>query len=128
MIKNILVVEDNPVNTKLFNDLLKAKGYEVSTIGRGDQALDSARKILPDLILLDMQLPGMSGYMVTRFLKTDPEVKHIPVIAVTTYTMMYDREKAIKAGCDEYVSKPIDIKDLLKKINKFIGPGSTQGS
>ena len=109
MAKTILVVEDNPVNLKLFNDLLTAKGYGVSTIGRGDLALEKAREILPDLIILDMQLPGMDGYMVTRWLKTDPDVKHIPVIAVTAYALMYDKEKSMKAGCDEYVSKPIDI-------------------
>ena len=121
MVKKILCVEDNPMNIELIEDLFRAKGYEVDSIGRGDEVLDVMKKSKPDLVLLDMQLPGMDGYMVARWLKSEDSTKDVPIIAVTAYASLYSREKAINAGCNEYMGKPIDTHKLVEMVKDFIG-------
>jgi two-component system, cell cycle response regulator DivK len=120
--KRILVVEDNELNMKLLNDVLEAHGYEVMSTGRGAVAVEWARQYQPDLILMDLQLPDLSGLEATRQLKADPETQRIPVIAVTAFAMAGDEKKALEHGCDAYVAKPIVLRDFLNLITGFIGP------
>ena len=119
--KRILVVEDNELNMKLLNDVLEAHGYEVMSTGRGAEAVEWARRHLPDLILMDLQLPDLSGLDATRQLKADPETRRIPVIAVTAFAMTGDEKKALDHGCDAYIAKPIIIKDFLNLIARYVG-------
>ena len=119
--KRILVVEDNELNMKLLNDVLEAHGYEVMSTGRGAEAVEWARQYLPDLILMDLQLPDLSGLDATRQLKASPETRHIPVIAVTAFAMAGDEKRALDHGCDAYVAKPIILKDFLNLIAGYIG-------
>lgn len=122
--KRILVVEDNELNMKLLNDVLDAHGYEVMSTGRGTEAVEWARRYLPDLVLMDLQLPDLSGLDATRQLKASPETRHIPVIAVTAFAMAGDERRALDHGCDAYVPKPIILKDFLNLIAGYIGvPG-----
>ena len=116
MVKIILCVEDNPLNVELIEDLFSAKGYKVESVGRGDEVLDVVKNLKPDLVLLDMQLPGMDGYMVARWLKSEEPTKDVPIIAVTAYDSMYSREKALNAGCNEYMGKPIDTRRLVELV------------
>jgi two-component system, cell cycle response regulator DivK len=120
--KRILVVEDNELNMKLLNDVLEAHGYEVMSTGRGAVAVEWAQQYRPDLILMDLQLPDLSGLEATRQLKADPETHRIPVIAVTAFAMAGDERKALEHGCDAYVAKPIVLRDFLHLIAEFIGP------
>jgi len=124
--KRILVVEDNELNMKLLNDVLEAHGYEVMSTGRGAVAVEWARQYRPDLILMDLQLPDLSGLEATRQLKSDPETHRIPVIAVTAFAMAGDEKKALEHGCDAYVAKPIVLRDFLNLISSFVG--SAEGS
>jgi two-component system, cell cycle response regulator DivK len=124
--KRILVVEDNELNMKLLNDVLEAHGYEVMSTGRGAEAVEWARQYLPDLILMDLQLPDLSGLEATQQLKADPETRAIPVIAVTAFAMTGDEKRALDHGCNAYVAKPIVLKDFLNLIADFIG--SPEGS
>ena len=119
--KRVLIVEDNELNMKLFNDLLEANGYQVIQTRDGLSALDLARKHRPDLILMDIQLPEVSGIEVTKWLKEDDELKHIPVIAVTAFAMKGDEQKIREGGCEAYVSKPISVISFLKTIDSFLG-------
>jgi two-component system, cell cycle response regulator DivK len=119
--KRILVVEDNELNMKLLNDVLEAHGYEVMSTGRGAEAVEWARQYSPDLILMDLQLPDLSGLEATRQLKADPETRAIPVIAVTAFAMAGDEKRALDHGCDAYVAKPIILKDFLNLIAGFVG-------
>jgi two-component system, cell cycle response regulator DivK len=119
--KRILVVEDNELNMKLLNDVLEAHGYEVMSTGRGMVAVEWARLYRPDLILMDLQLPDLSGLDATRQLKADPETRGIPVIAVTAFAMAGDEKRALDHGCDAYVAKPIVLRDFLNLIAGFIG-------
>ncbi|HML10319.1 MAG TPA: response regulator [Stellaceae bacterium] len=119
--KRILVVEDNELNMKLLNDVLEAHGYEVMSTGRGTEAVEWARRYLPDLILMDLQLPDLSGLDATRQLKADPGTRAIPVIAVTAFAMAGDEKRALEHGCDAYVAKPIVLKDFLNLIANYIG-------
>ena len=119
--KRILVVEDNELNMKLLTDVLEAHGYEVMSTGRGTVAVDLARQHRPDLILMDLQLPDLSGLQATRQLKADAQTRDIPVIAVTAFAMTGDEKKALDHGCDAYVAKPIVLSDFLKLIAGFIG-------
>lgn len=119
--KRILVVEDNELNMKLLNDVLEAHGYGVMSTGRGAEAVEWARQYLPDLILMDLQLPDLSGLDATRQLKASPETRHIPVIAVTAFAMAGDERRALDHGCDAYVAKPIILKDFLNLIAGYIG-------
>lgn len=122
MKKKILIVEDNELNMKLFDDLLGAHGYETVKTREGARVLDLARAHSPDLIIMDIQLPEVSGLEVTQWLKSDAELKGIPVIAVTAFAMKGDEEKIRQGGCEDYVSKPISILDFMKVIEKHLGP------
>jgi len=119
--KRILVVEDNELNMKLLNDVLEAHGYDVMSTGQGRVAVEWARQYRPDLILMDLQLPDLSGLEATRQLKAAEETRRIPVIAVTAFAMAGDEKKARDHGCDAYVTKPILLHDLLDLIAGFIG-------
>ncbi len=116
----VLIVEDNELNLKLFTDLLEAQDYRVVSTRDGTQALDMAREHRPDLILMDIQLPEVSGIDITKWLKADDELKHIPVIAVTAFAMKGDEEKIRASGCEAYMSKPISISDFLQKVAEFV--------
>jgi len=114
--KTILVVDDNPVNLKLIRVILNREGYHVQVAPDGESALALIAKSHPRLILMDLQLPGMDGLTLTRRLKADPATRHIPVIAITAYAMIGDEVKAREAGCDAYLSKPIDTRALPSMI------------
>ncbi len=120
MKKKILIVEDNPQNMKLMEMLLEAKGYILLEAIDGEQAIDVATTERPDLILMDIQLPKMSGLEVTRRLRQLPAFNHIPIIAITAYAMKGDKEKFIEAGCDAYLAKPIDTRELPKVISEML--------
>lgn len=117
----ILVVEDNHDNMTLISDVLNSLNYEVIAAKDGEEAVRSARAEKPDLILMDLSLPRMDGWTATRQLKADPDVHHIPVIALTAHAMIGDRERALAAGCDDYVSKPINIRELAGKLRQLLG-------
>ncbi|HEU0219088.1 MAG TPA: response regulator [Stellaceae bacterium] len=119
--KRILVVEDNELNMKLLNDVLEAHGYDVLSTGRGEVAVEWAREYHPDLILMDLQLPDLSGLEATRLLKSDAETRDIPVIAVTAFAMAGDERRALAHGCNAYVAKPIVLREFLNLIAGFIG-------
>jgi two-component system cell cycle response regulator DivK len=120
MAKTILIVEDEPRNLKLLRDLLQRFGYEILEAPDGEQGVKSAGEKIPDLILMDIMMPKMDGLEATRIIKADEKTKHIPIIALTSYAMKGDREKTIEAGCDGYIAKPIDIKEVLKAIEHFL--------
>jgi two-component system cell cycle response regulator DivK len=121
MSKKVLVVEDNELNMKLFNDLLEAHGYATVQTRNGLEALDLARTHRPDLILMDIQLPEVSGLQVTQWLKEDPDLRRIPVIAITAFAMKGDEEKIRQGGCEAYLSKPISVVKFLETVRNFIG-------
>ena len=121
MAKTVLIVEDNELNMKLFHDLLEAHGYATVGTRNGIEALDLARKHRPDLILMDIQLPEVSGLEVTKWLKDDQDLKTIPIVAVTAFAMVGDERKALTSGCDAYLAKPILLRDFLDLVEKFIG-------
>lgn len=118
--KTVLIVEDNELNMKLFHDLLDAHGYRTIQTRDGLEALDLARKHSPDLILMDIQLPEVSGLEVTKWLKDDDELKQIPVIAVTAFAMKGDEEKIRQGGCEDYISKPISVMKFLETVRRFL--------
>ncbi len=120
MAKRILIVEDNELNMKLFHDLLEARGYDTIQTSDGMEALKIVRSEKPDLILMDIQLPEVSGLEVTKWLKEDDELKSIPVIAVTAFAMKGDEEKIRAGGCEAYISKPISIISFFETIEEFI--------
>jgi two-component system cell cycle response regulator DivK len=120
MSKRILVVEDQEDNRRIMRDLLAASGYQWLEATNGDEGLATAEREVPDLILMDIQLPGLDGYEVTRRIKTNPALKHIPIIAVTSYALSGDDQKAFAAGCDGYVTKPFSPKQLLAKIREYL--------
>ena len=120
MSKTVLIVEDNELNMKLFNDLLEGHGYITIGTRNGVEAMDLARKHRPDLILMDIQLPEVSGLDVTRWLKADPELKAIPVIAVTAFAMKGDEERIREGGCEAYLSKPISVAKFLETVRQFL--------
>ncbi|HYD17039.1 MAG TPA: response regulator [Patescibacteria group bacterium] len=120
MKKKVMIVEDNELNMKLFDDLLGAHGYETIKTRDGTKVMDMARANRPDLIVMDIQLPEVSGLDVTKWLKADPDLKSIPVIAVTAFAMKGDEEKIRQGGCEDYVSKPISIIDFMKVVQKYL--------
>ncbi len=120
MSKTILIVEDNELNMKLFNDLLQAHGYDTVQTTDGRDAVGLVREHMPDLILMDIQLPEISGLEVTKILKADDELKHIPVIAVTAFAMKGDEEKIREGGCESYIAKPISVPIFLETISQFL--------
>ncbi|MBK1837952.1 response regulator [Azospirillum sp. YIM B02556] len=119
--KTVLIVEDNELNMKLFHDLLEAHGYGTLQTREGMEAMRLARQHRPDLILMDIQLPEVSGLEVTRWIKDDPELRSIPVVAVTAFAMKGDEEKIRQGGCEDYVSKPISVVRFLETVKKFLG-------
>ena len=118
-VKTVLIVEDNELNMKLFNDLLEAHGYRVLQTREGLSALDIARQPKPDRILMDIQLPEVSGIEVTKWLKEDDELRSIPVVAVTAFAMKGDEQKIREGGCEAYISKPISVASFMSTINGF---------
>ena len=120
MSKRILVVEDQPDNRQIIRDMLAGTGYEITEAENGEEALAAIAKQRPDLILMDIQLPVMDGYAATRRIKTDPALKSIPVIAVTSYALSGEEKKAREAGCDDYVPKPYSPRQLLAKIRQYL--------
>lgn len=123
MPKSVMIVEDNELNMKLFNDLLEAKGYNTIQTRNGMEALELARQHMPDLILMDIQLPEVSGLEVTKWLKEDDQLHTIPVIAVTAFAMKGDEERIRQGGCEAYISKPISVATFLETIQKYLGDG-----
>ena len=118
--KTILIVEDNDLNMKLFNDLLQAHGYNTLQANDGGEALGMARKHHPELILMDVQLPEISGLEVTKRLKSDDDLKSIPIVAVTAFAMKGDEEKMLDGGCEGYIAKPISVPKFLDTVAKFL--------
>ena len=116
----VLIVEDNELNMKLFDDLLEAHGYRTFKTRDGAHVLEMARLHKPDLILMDIQLPEVSGLEVTQWLKAEQDLKHIPVIAVTAFAMKGDEEKIRQGGCEDYISKPISIAEFIKTVRKYL--------
>ena len=119
--KKVMIVEDNELNMKLFNDLLQAQGYSTVQNSDGRDILKMVRQNRPNLIIMDVQLPGVSGIELTRMLKSDAELKEIPVLAITAFAMKGDQEKIMESGCDGYLSKPISVPVFLETIAKFLG-------
>jgi CheY-like chemotaxis protein len=118
----VLVVEDNEVNQLLTASVLGREGFEVDIAGTSEQALEHLRDRLPDLILMDIQLPGMDGLALTRRLKADPGTAHIVVVALTAHAMTGDREQSLAAGCAGYISKPIDTRAFGSQVRAFLRP------
>ncbi len=118
--KTVLIVEDNELNMKLFHDLLEAHGYGTLQTRDGMEAMRLARQHRPDLILMDIQLPEVSGLEVTRWIKDDAELKSIPIIAVTAFAMKGDEEKIRQGGCEDYIAKPISVVKFLETVRKFL--------
>ena len=118
--KQILVVEDQEDNRRIVRDLLTTTDYEVTEAENGEEALAAVARQRPDLILMDIQLPVMDGYEATRRIKADPQLRAIPIIAVTSYALSGDEEKARAAGCDDFVPKPYSPRQLLAKIRKYL--------
>lgn len=118
--KSVLVIEDNEVNMKLIRVLLKRGDYEVYEASDAEQGIKIAREYLPDLVLMDVQLPGMDGLSAVGIMKQEPDLKHINVIAVTAHAMAGDAEKALEVGCAGYLSKPINTRTFLAEIERFL--------
>ncbi len=118
--KTVLVVEDNDLNMKLFHDLLEAHGYQILQTKDGVEALSLAREHHPDLILMDIQLPEVSGLEVTRWIKQDQDLREIPVVAVTAFAMKGDEEKIREGGCEAYIAKPISVSSFLATVRRFL--------
>ena len=118
--KTVLVVEDNELNMKLFHDLLEVHGYNIIQTKDGMDALRLAREHKPDLILMDIQLPEVSGLEVTKWIKEDDDLKSIPVIAVTAFAMKGDEEKIREGGCEAYIAKPISVTSFLETVQRFL--------
>jgi two-component system cell cycle response regulator DivK len=120
MTKRILVVEDQEDNRRIVRDLLTTAGYEVFEATNGHDGVEQARVLAPDLILMDIQLPGLDGYEATRRIKAEAALQAVPIIAVTSYALSGDDVKAYEAGCDGYLSKPASPRKLLSKIREFL--------
>ena len=120
MAKTVLIVEDNELNMKLFHDLLEAHGYDTVGTRSGIEALELARTHRPDLILMDIHLPEVSGLEVTKWIKDDPELHRIPVVAVTAFAMNGDEERIRQGGCEAYLSKPISIARFMETVRHFL--------
>jgi two-component system cell cycle response regulator DivK len=118
--KRVLVVEDTEDNRQIIRDLLTSAGYEMIEAVTGEEGVAMAAEHRPDLILMDMQLPVLDGYEATRRIKAQPELKHIPVIAVTSYALSGDEAKTREAGCNAYVAKPFSPRQLLAKVREFL--------
>lgn len=123
----ILVVEDNPLNLKLVRDVLTAFGYEVVEAQSGEEGVALAGSCSPDLVLMDLQLPGIDGYEALRLLRQDPGFGDVPVVAVTAFAMTTDRERTSREGFDGYLGKPISVRELPDQVRSFLGKGRSDG-
>ena len=123
MSKTVMIVEDNELNMKLFNDLLEAHGYATIQTKSGVEAVELARRHRPNLILMDIQLPEVSGLEVTQWLKDDEELRAIPIIAITAFAMKGDEEKIRQGGCEAYLSKPISVTKFLETVRNYVSEG-----
>ncbi|HSM40697.1 MAG TPA: response regulator [Afifellaceae bacterium] len=121
MPKTVMIVEDNDLNMKLFNDLLRANGYETLPMRNGHEALEMLKEAKPDLIIMDIQLPEISGLEVTRIIKQDDRLRDIPVIAVTAFAMKGDEERIRQGGCEGYLSKPISVSTFVETVKTYVG-------
>jgi CheY-like chemotaxis protein len=119
-IKTILVVEDNELNMKLVKGLIKIGKYRMLEAIDAESGIEKIREQRPDLVLMDIQLPGMDGLSATKIVKEDPSLKDIPIVALTSYAMQGDEEKALEAGCTGYIAKPIDTRKFLETISKYL--------
>jgi two-component system cell cycle response regulator DivK len=119
----VLIVEDNELNMKLFNDLLEAHGYATIQTKSGVEAVELARRYRPNLILMDIQLPEVSGLEVTQWLKDDDELRSIPIVAITAFAMKGDEEKIRQGGCEAYLSKPISVVKFLETVRNYVTEG-----
>lgn len=117
---SILIIEDNPLNVELASDLLQAGGYRIHSTRTAEEGIRMARELLPDLVLMDISLPGMDGLCATRALKNDPATSHITVVGLTAHAMMGDEGTALESGCDGYLTKPIDTRTFVSTVTKFI--------
>jgi two-component system cell cycle response regulator DivK len=117
--KRVLIVEDQEDNRRIMQDLLASAGYDVTLAVNGREGVEKASAVQPDLILMDIQLPGVDGYEATRQIKSLDAMSAVPIIAVTSYALSDDRKKAIDAGCDDYVAKPVSPRDLLAKVRNY---------
>ena len=120
MSKRILVVEDQEDNRQIIRDMLSATDYQITEAENGEEALAAVAKQRPDLILMDIQMPIMDGYEATRRIKADPGLRSVPIIAITSYALSGDEQKARAAGCDDYVPKPYSPRQLLAKIRQYL--------
>jgi two-component system cell cycle response regulator DivK len=120
--QKVMIVEDNDLNMKLFHDLLEAHGIDTIQVRDGRQVLPLAREHSPDLILMDIQLPEVSGLDVTKWLKDEDDLKSIPVIAVTAFAMKGDEQKIMEGGCEDYISKPISVVKFMETVQKYLNP------
>jgi CheY-like chemotaxis protein len=123
----ILVIEDNDQNLYLVTFILERSGHTVHAARDGQDGVRRAAELRPDLVLLDIQLPGMDGYAVARKLRENPDLVAVPIVAVTSYAMAGDREKALAAGCTGYIEKPINPETFLRQVEEHLAPGSTGG-
>ena len=119
--KVILNVEDNEANRKIVRYLFESKGYKVIEAVDGEEGVRMAEQERPDIILMDVQLPKLSGYEATQRIKANPALRDIPIIAVTSFALSGDDEKAMEAGCDDYIAKPFKPRDLLERVEKLLG-------
>lgn len=126
MANRVLIIEDNAQNRYLLSFLLEKNGYEVIVACDGPAGIHTARFSKPNLVLLDIQLPGLDGYTVARTLKSTPETAHIPIVAITSYAMAGDREKGLEAGCDGYMEKPIEPTTFAQEIARYLTPSKEE--
>lgn len=126
MAHRVLVIEDNEVNLELATDLLEVAGFEVLQALTAETGIELARSQVPDLIVMDIGLPSMDGLEATRILRADAKTKAIPILAATSHAMKGDREKALAAGCDGYITKPIDTRTFADTVRRFISPATKE--
>jgi two-component system, cell cycle response regulator DivK len=127
MSATVMHVEDNPSNRMLIRDLLHFRGYRVVEVSDGREALAAAERERPDIILMDVQLPGVSGLEAARLIKARDDLRHIPIVAVTSFALSGDDKKALAAGCSAYITKPYNSRDLIKLIETLLPPPRTNG-
>ena len=124
MTASILIVDDNPVNLKLASEILTMEGYAVVSAVDAEEALQVLKGITPALVLMDIALPGMDGLTLTRQLKADPRLKSLPIVALSAFAMKGEAEKALQAGCDGYITKPIDTRKFPAQVAAYLRPAS----
>ncbi|HEV2434628.1 MAG TPA: response regulator [Verrucomicrobiae bacterium] len=122
----ILIIEDNLLNLELATDLLEANGFVVASAPTAEEGVRMARELVPDLILMDFSLPGMDGLSATKYLKTDPATRHLPVVGLTANAMKGDQESALDAGCDGYLTKPIDTRTFVATVTGFMASANSR--